>query len=230
MSTPPRGERAAGRRDFFRPPRWLHPLVIVLALLPFAWVCWAFYSDLTQNTRYLTSEPIKEAEHFTGKWALRLLLASLAVTPAVRLTRQGWLVKYRRTFGLLAFFYACVHLSIYFGLDIELMWDNLVEDVLDRLYITLGMLALLLMVPLALTSTKASIRRLGNRRWNALHRLVYVSAVLGCIHYYMAQKRDVTTPVIFMAILTGLFVLRWQATRTRGDRVAAAPASATAGR
>lgn len=200
----------------FRPPAWLHAVVVVAALVPFAWVCWAFYSDLVNNTRLLTSEPIKEAEHFTGKWALRFLLACLAVTPVMRLAHVGWLVKYRRTFGLLAFFYAVVHLGIYFGLDIELMWSNLVEDVAERLYITLGMLGLLLMVPLAVTSTKGWIRRLGNRRWNALHRLVYVSAVLGCVHFYMAVKRDVTEPLIFFAILGTSLGLRWHWSRSRG--------------
>lgn len=187
---------------------WLHPLVIVAALLPFAWVAWAMWSDVFHGTRHLGSDPIKESEHFTGKWALRLLLASLAVTPLIRFTRAGWLITFRRTLGLLAFGYAVVHLSIYFGLDIELMWSNLVEDVLDRTYITLGMTALLLMVPLALTSTKASIRRLGNRRWTALHRLVYVSVVLGVIHFYMAQKRDVREPLVFAAILALLFAGR----------------------
>jgi sulfoxide reductase heme-binding subunit YedZ len=200
----------------FRPPGWLHPLVVIAALVPMGWVCWAFYSDLVHNTRYLTSEPIKEAEHFTGKWALRFLLACLAVTPVVRLARVGWLVKYRRTLGLLAFSYAVVHLGIYFGLDIELMWSNLVEDVAKRLYITLGMLALVLMVPLAVTSTKGWIRRLGNRRWTALHRLVYVSAVLGCVHFYMAVKRDVTEPLLFFAILAASLGLRWRWARRPG--------------
>jgi sulfoxide reductase heme-binding subunit YedZ len=215
-----RESRAAGaersRAAGFRPPRWLHPVVVAAALIPLGWVCWAFYSDLVHNTRYLTSEPIKEAEHFTGKWALRFLLACLAVTPILRLAKVGWLVKYRRTFGLLAFSYAVVHLGIYFGLDIELMWSNLVEDVAKRLYITLGMLALVLMVPLAITSTKGWIRRLGNRKWTSLHRLVYISAVLGCVHFYMAVKRDVTEPLIFMAILAVSLGLRWRwASRAR---------------
>lgn len=208
----PRNRHRAAR---IKNPRWLHPILIAAALVPFAWVAWAMWSDVFQGTRYLGSEPIKESEHFTGKWALRFLLATLAVTPAIRITQLGWLVKYRRTLGLLAFLYACVHLTIYFGLDIELMWDNLVEDVLDRTYITLGMTALLLMVPLALTSTKASIRRLGNRRWNALHRLVYVSAVLGCIHFYMAVKRDVREPLVFVAILATLLGYRLWASRGR---------------
>lgn len=190
-------------------PGWVHPLVIVVALLPFAWVAWAMWSDVFQGTRHLGSEPIKESEHFTGKWALRFLLTCLAVTPVIRIARAGWLITYRRTFGLVAFFYACVHLTIYFGLDIELMWSNLVEDVLDRTYITLGMTALLLMVPLALTSTKASIRWLGNRKWTAVHRLVYVSAVLGVTHFFMAVKKDVREPLVYGAILATLFAVRW---------------------
>ena len=135
-----------------------------------------------------------------------------------RLTRWGWLIRYRRTFGLFAFFYACVHLSIYFGLDIELTWSLLVEDVLDRLYITLGMTALVLLTPLALTSTKRWIKRLGNRRWTALHRLVYVSVVLGCIHFYMAVKRDVREPLAFAAVaalLLGVRVWWMRADRAR---------------
>lgn len=205
----PRAEPKARRAKAPKIPAWVHPLVIVAALVPFAWVAWAMWSDVFQGTRHLGSEPIKESEHFTGKWALRFLLTCLAITPAIRITKAGWLIKYRRTFGLVAFFYACVHLTIYFGLDIELMWSNLVEDVLDRTYITLGMTALLLMVPLALTSTKASIRWLGNRKWTALHRLVYVSAVLGVTHFYMAVKRDVREPLLYAAILATLYGVRW---------------------
>lgn len=189
-------------------PQWLHPVVIVASAIPFAWVAWAMYSDVFHGTRLLGSEPIKEAEHFTGKWALRFLLACLAITPLIRVSRFGWLITFRRTFGLIAFSYAIVHLGIYFGLDIELMWSNLVEDVLDRTYITLGMTGLLLMIPLAVTSTKGWIKRMGNKRWTALHRLVYVSAVLGVIHFYMAVKRDVTEPLIFGAILASLFLMR----------------------
>jgi sulfoxide reductase heme-binding subunit YedZ len=197
------------------PPGWFHPLIIVLALIPLGWAAFALGSDLFGDTRYFGSEPIKESEHFTGKWALRFLLLTLAITPAIRITQQGWLIKYRRTFGLIAFLYACVHLSIYFGLDIELMWDLLVEDVLDRTYITLGMTALLLLIPLALTSTKASIRRLGSKRWNALHRLIYISAVLGCIHFYMAVKRDVREPLVYITILATLLGYRMVAERRK---------------
>ncbi|MGQ0765811.1 MAG: sulfite oxidase heme-binding subunit YedZ [Gemmatimonadota bacterium] len=189
-------------------PRWLKPLVFALSLIPFSWLIHAFWSDLYQGTRILGSEPITESEHFTGKWAIRFLLLSLTITPAIRWLRIGWLISYRRMLGLFAFFYACVHLLIYFLLDVGLAWSLLVEDVMERLYITLGMTALVLLIPVAITSTKGWIRRLGSARWNALHRLVYVSAVLGVIHFYMAVKRDIREPVLYALILAILFGAR----------------------
>ncbi|MCC6929914.1 MAG: sulfoxide reductase heme-binding subunit YedZ [Gemmatimonadaceae bacterium] len=200
------------------PPRWLHALVLCVATLPFLYVAAAIASDFFQGTRFLGSNPIKEAEHFTGKWTLRFLALSLVVTPAVRLLRAGWLIRYRRTFGLIAFAYACTHLVIYAALDVELTWRDMVEDVAKRLYITIGMMALALLVPLAVTSTKGWIRRLGNRRWSALHRLVYASAVLGLVHYWMSVKKDVTEPAIFalvFAVLLGWRVRRWAGARHR---------------
>jgi len=179
----------------------------------------AIASDFFQGTRLLGSNPIKEAEHFTGKWALRFLALTLAVSPAIRLTRQGWLIRYRRTFGLLAFSYACLHLLVYGALDVELTWRDMVEDVADRLYITIGMTALALMIPLAVTSTKGWIRRMGSRRWNALHRLVYASAVLGLVHYWMSVKKDITEPAIFGIVFAALLGWRaWTSQRGRGER------------
>lgn len=197
------------RRSSGGEPRGVHTAVVLAALAPLVWLAWAFWSDLTQDTRHLSSEPIKEMEHFTGKWALRFLLLSLAITPTIRHLGLGWLIRFRRSFGLLGFTYALVHLSIYFGLDIELNWALLTEDVLDRIYITLGMTALVLLIPLAATSSKAAIRKLGSRRWKALHRLVYVAVVLGSIHFYMAVKRDVREPLVYMLIMLALFALRW---------------------
>lgn len=212
-----------------RHPRWLPPLVFALSLLPFVFVAGALASDFFTGTRYLGSNPIKEGEHFTGKWALRFLALALAITPAVRLLRQGWLIRYRRTFGLFAFFYACTHLVIYAVLDVELTWRDMIEDVAKRLYITIGMTALALMVPLAVTSTKGWIRRLGNRRWNALHRLVYAIAVLGLVHYWMSVKKDVTEPAIFGIVFAAL--LGWRVWHARGKaraRLEGASSSVTA--
>jgi sulfoxide reductase heme-binding subunit YedZ len=213
---PPAGENTAGRRAerhrsnarHIKPPRWLPWLVIAAGCVPAAWLAWGFASDLLYNTRHLGANPIERMEHFTGDWNLRFLALTLSVTPAMKLTGWGWLIRYRRIFGLFAFAYICLHLTIYFVLDVGLSWPMLVEDVTERIYITLGMLGFLLLVPLAITSTKGWIKRLGNRRWNALHRLVYVSAVLGTIHYWMAVKRDITDPLIFASIFLVLFAWR----------------------
>lgn len=197
-------------------PRYLHAVVIILSLIPFIWAGLALLSDLYRGTNYLTAEPITELEHFTGKWTLRFLALALAITPAIAITRIGWLIKYRRTFGLTAFFYACTHFVVYLTLDLELRFSDIWEDISDRAYITIGFTALMLMLPLALTSTKAMIRRLGNKRWKALHRLVYVSSVLGIIHFWMSVKRDLSSPILFSLLFASLLGWRvWRAARAR---------------
>jgi sulfoxide reductase heme-binding subunit YedZ len=188
--------------------RQLPRVLFLLALVPLLYGASLFLSDIFGGTRHLGSNPIKELEHFMGKWTLRFLIMSLAVSPAIKLTRQGWLIRYRRTWGLFAFAYACVHLTIYFVLDVELNWSDFVADIIKRKYITIGMTALTLMIPLALTSTKASIKRLGNVRWTATHRLVYATVVLGNIHYWMSIKRDIREPVFFGLIFAGLLGYR----------------------
>ena len=183
-------------RRLIRPALWL--LVIVPAIVLVAQLL------LDQ----LGAEPIEALEHASGEWALRLLAASLAVTPLMRLTGWGWMVTQRRFLGLAAFFWAMGHLSVYLVLDQFFDWPAIAEDILKRLYITVGMLAFLLMVPLALTSTKSSIRKLGGKRWNQLHRLVYVSAVAGCVHFLWAVKKDLTEPLLYAGVFALLFVLR----------------------
>ncbi|MDQ8158216.1 MAG: sulfoxide reductase heme-binding subunit YedZ [Gemmatimonadota bacterium] len=183
-------------RRVLRPALWL--LVIVPAIVLVAQLL------LDQ----LGAEPIEALEHASGEWALRLLAASLAVTPLMRLTGWGWMVAQRRFLGLAAFFWAMGHLSVYLVLDQFFDWPAIAEDILKRLYITVGMLAFLLLVPLALTSTKSSIRKLGGKRWNQLHRLVYVSAVAGCVHFLWAVKKDLTAPLLYAGVFALLFVLR----------------------
>ena len=156
----------------------------------------------------LGAEPIEALEHASGEWALRLLAASLAVTPLMRVTGWGWLVGQRRFLGLATFFWALGHLSVYIVLDQFFDWSAIGQDILKRLYITVGMLAFVLMIPLALTSTKAAIRRLGGKRWNRLHRLVYVTAVAGCVHFLWAVKKDREEPILCAAVFVVLFVLR----------------------
>lgn len=207
--------RHQSRATSTNPSRWLHPLVIVVALLPLAWIACALASDYFNGTRLLGSNPIKESEHGTGEMTIRLLAASLAITPAIKLFKKGWLIRYRRTLGLLAFTYACVHLLIYFVLDLELVWGDLLADLEKRVYIMFGMGGFLLLLPLAVTSTKGWIRRLGSARWNALHRAVYAVVVLGMVHYWMAVKRDITAPLLFAVIFAALFGYRIWLNRRR---------------
>ena len=169
--------------------RTIRPALWFIVLVPAVWgVCALF-------TNNLGAEPVEALEHYTGEWTLRILAGCLAVTPLIRLTGWGWLVPQRRFLGLAAFFWAVGHFLVYTGIDKFFDVSDIVEDVSEHLYVTVGMLALLLMIPLALTSTKASIRKLGGKNWNRLHRLVYVSAIAGCIHYLWAVKNDTQEPM-----------------------------------
>jgi sulfoxide reductase heme-binding subunit YedZ len=191
--------------------------VFLLCLLPFLKLAWdAARGDLTAN-------PIENLTHRTGFWALTLLLVTLSVTPVRRLTGWNRVIQYRRMIGLFAFFYACLHVAIYFGLDQLLSFEFILEDIAERPYITVGFTAWLLLIPLAITSTKGWIRRLG-KRWQTLHRLIYVSAILGVLHFLWLVKADVRQPLIYAAVLATLFLLRLPVFR----RIRAAPPRASA--
>lgn len=155
----------------------------------------------------LGADPIKRVTHVTGLWTLRLLLATLAVTPLRRISGFGQLAPYRRTLGLLAFTYCTLHLLTYGVLDLWGEWGTLLEDIAKRPYVTVGFTGFLCLLPLAVTSTRAWIRRLG-KRWVQLHRLVYVAAVAGCLHFLWLVKKDLREPLIYSAILAALFAAR----------------------
>jgi methionine sulfoxide reductase heme-binding subunit len=144
----------------------------------------------------------------TGTWALVFLCVTLSMTPLRRLLHQNWLVRLRWMFGLLAFFYGCLHVATYVWLDKPLDFSEMIKDVYKRPFITAGFTAFLLMVSLAVTSTSGMIRRLGGKRWQMLHRLVYVSAITGAIHYYWLVKSDETVPFRFAAVVGTLLVYR----------------------
>ena len=173
------------------------------ALVPAAWLAWA----LVRSPERLGVNPAETLQLETGIWALRFLLATLAITPLRRLT--GWhpIIQYRRMLGLLAFFYACLHLTTYVVLDRYFDLSGVWEDIVKRPFITAGMTAFVLMIPLAITSTKGWIRRLG-RRWQLLHRLVYFSAAAACLHFIWKVKVAVGEPVYYAAILGVLLVVR----------------------
>lgn len=200
------------------------PLVFAAAIAPLAWlVCGAF--DWLGAS--LGADPVKKLEHECGKTALNLLLLTLAVTPVKNLLGLPQLLRLRRMLGLFAFFYVVVHFTVYLVLDLELNWSTLGADIAKRPYITIGFTALLLLIPLAATSTNGMMRRLG-RRWASLHRLVYVIAILGVWHFYWQVKRDVREPLIYAGILA--LLLLYRVVRARAAGVAArAAASARAG-
>jgi sulfoxide reductase heme-binding subunit YedZ len=181
--------------------RLLKAVLFLGALAPFAVLLFDAFTD------GLGVDPVKSITHRTGWWTLALLLVTLSITPLRRLTGYNRLVQQRRMLGLFAFFYATLHLATYVVLDQTLDLSYVGEDIAKRPYITIGFTAWLLLIPLALTSTKASIRRLGTR-WTKLHRLVYLVAVLGVIHFYWQVKKDVREPLIFAAILAFLLAFR----------------------
>ena len=156
----------------------------------------------------LGAEPVEAIQQETGVWALRFLILTLAVTPLRRLTGWNAIVRYRRMLGLFAFFYAALHLANYVGLDQFFHLPTIVEDVLERPWITIGFVSFLLLVPLAVTSTRGWIRRLGGRRWQRLHRLVYLAAAGGSLHFFFAVKKDVREPLIYAAIVAALLAVR----------------------
>jgi sulfoxide reductase heme-binding subunit YedZ len=159
-------------------------------------------------TDQLTANPIEFITRSTGTWTLVFLLVTLAVTPLRRALRWNWLLRLRRMLGLYAFFYGCLHFTTYVWLDQFFDPAGIARDIVKRPFITMGFTAFVLMLPLALTSTRAMVRRLGAVRWQRLHRLVYVVGLAGIIHYWWLVKRDVTQPLIYALVLAVLLVLR----------------------
>ncbi len=177
------------------------PLAFALCLLPFAHLVW----DATHGT--LGPDPVAQLEHRSGDWALRLMLATLAVTPLRRLSGWHKAIRFRRMLGLFAFFYASVHLTIYLVIDLGGFWSQLLGEIVKRPYITVGFAAWLLLIPLALTSTQRMMRRLG-RHWQRLHRLAYLIALLGVLHYFWLVKADHREPALYLAIWIALMLVR----------------------
>jgi len=184
------------------PMSFLKALVFVACLMPLGYIGWALSMD------QLGANPIEEVIHQTGDWTLRFLLLTLALTPLRMLTSSGKWLQLRRMIGLYAFFYATLHLLAYVVLDQFFDWSGIVKDIIKHPYITVGFLAWLLLIPLAVTSTKGMMKRLG-RRWKLLHRLVYLIAILGVIHFTWLVKADYREPLIYGLILSVLLGLRW---------------------
>ena len=181
--------------------RVIKPVVFILCLVPFAWLVWASF------THHLGANPVEKLNHHTGIWTLRILLLTLAITPLRRLTGWNILIRLRRMLGLYVFFYACLHFLTWLVFDHFFDLGEIAKDIIKRPYITVGFLAFVLLIPLAVTSTKKWVKRLGSR-WAKLHKLVYVIATAGVLHYLWLVKADLREPVIYGSILAILLANR----------------------
>ena len=188
----------------------LKVLVFLLCLVPFFLLIWG---ALTAN---LGANPVEKITHTTGDWILRFLVLTLCITPLRRLSGWNQVIRFRRMLGLFAFFYACLHFAIYALSIANLNLAEIGTDIAKRPYVTVGFTGFVLMIPLAVTSTKKWITRLGGRRWQMLHRLIYVSAIAGVLHYLWLVKADIRFPVRY-GIAVGLLLLFrvWTAVRSR---------------
>jgi sulfoxide reductase heme-binding subunit YedZ len=189
----------------------LKPLVFLACLIPFGLLLkGAIDGDLGAN-------PLERVTDVTGQWGLRFLLLTLAVTPLRRLTGWRWLLRFRRMLGLFVFFYITLHFLTWIWLDQELSWGNILADIVKRPYVTVGFTAWLLLLPLAATSTRGMMRRLG-RNWQRLHRAIYAVGVLGVLHYLWLVKADLLEPLIYTGLLALLLAVRWRPQLIRWPR------------
>lgn len=202
--------------------RLLKPVAFIACLAPLGLLVWSGF------TGGLTANPIEYITHRTGDWTLRFLLITLAVTPVRRLTGWNPIIRFRRMLGLFAFFYGSLHFLTFIVFDHFFSIVSIVDDIFERKYITAGFTGFVLMIPLALTSTRRMVRRLGGRRWQALHRLVYASAVAGVVHYLWLVKVDVRPPLRYVAILAVLLGFRvWHHYRVAAQAPSPAPLAPT---
>ena len=192
-------------------------VVHLAALTPLAILLWQMWGVAKTGSNALGADPVAEIQQRLGLWALRFLMLSLVITPLRQLTGWNVLVRFRRMLGLYTFAYASLHFAAYLGLDLRGYWLQVFEDIVKRPYITVGFLAWLLLVPLAITSTTGWIRRLG-RNWARLHKAVYVIAVLAVLHFWWLVKSDISEPALYAAIAAALLGWRgWKAWRKRAQ-------------
>ena len=196
--------RVQNRRPILAWPAWLGPGSWGLYTLGFIPAAWTFYLAVSDQ---LGADPLKVLERSLGLWALRFLIVCLAITPLRRLGGPN-LIRYRRTVGLLAFFYAVLHVAVYAGLDQGLDLTLILKDILKRPYITVGLASFLILVPLAVTSNATMIKRLGGAAWQKLHRWVYLAAAATAVHFIMLVKAWPAEPFIYAAIVAGLLLFR----------------------
>jgi sulfoxide reductase heme-binding subunit YedZ len=202
-----------GNRRFDWVRNVLKPLAFILCLLPLALLGYDFFTD------NLSANPISDFTNVTGVWTLRFLVLTLSITPLRKISKWSSLQRFRRMIGLFAFLYVCLHFTTYIYLDKFFDWQEIIKDIGKRPFITVGFTALTLLIPLAVTSFDAVMRRMGGKRWRRLHRLVYVCAILGVVHYFWLVKADTQRPVIYGIIVMLLLCYRfWVFLATRAAK------------
>jgi len=205
--------------------KWTKVFVFVLCLAPVGFIAWGLFTNPTAQ-----ADPIAFITHRTGDWTIRFVIVTLAITPLRKILHLPQLIRFRRMVGLFALFYVFLHFSTWIGLDHFFAWPEMWKDVLKRRFITVGFSAFVLMIPLAITSTAGWIRRLGGRRWQRLHQLIYVIAILGVIHYAWLVKSDERKPIFYGTLVGLLLAYRigaWIKDRTRRAAAHAVPRAET---
>jgi sulfoxide reductase heme-binding subunit YedZ len=215
--------------------RWTKLVVFLACLAPFGVIAWRFYRAVQLGELALGPNPLETLTHFTGDWTIRFIAAALAITPLRKVLGLPDLIRFRRMIGLYAFFYGCLHFGVYLYFDKLFDFHEIVKDLAKRPFITAGFASLVFMLPLAVTSTAGWIRRLGGKRWQRLHRLVYASGAAAVIHYYWLVKSDIRLPLLYGAIIGLLLLfrlavrLRFQPSQLRPARGAMAAGDRAAG-
>ena len=197
--------------------KWTKGAVFLVSSVPFVLLSWGLLRG------ELGINPVETLQHTTGDWTLRFLIFTLAITPLRKTFNVPEMIRYRRMLGLFAFFYVVLHFLTYLGPDQSFNLSGMWDDVAKRKFVTVGFAAFVLLIPLAATSTAGMIRRLGGKRWQALHRLIYICAILGVIHYYWLVKSDVRKPLFYGALVGILLLWRVRDTYFRGKGTAPAP-------
>ena len=186
----------------------LKSTIFTASLIPIGWLAFALWSDTIKATSFMTVDPVQKLNRELGDWALIFIIITLTLRPLAEVLKISEFISYRRMMGLYAFLYAVLHFASYMVLDLQFDLAELFQDIIKRNFILVGMLAIMLLVPLALTSSKVMIKRIGGRRWKKIHYLVYPIAILSSLHFFMMIRADFSRPIIYAGIIIILLAYR----------------------
>ena len=195
-------------------------LLFLASLIPLGWLIFALWSDTVTGSKLMTADPVQKLNRELGDWALIFIIITLAIRPMSEVLNSRYLIAYRRMLGLFAFFYGALHLASYIIIDLQLNWNDFAQDLIKRNFILIGIIAFVLMTPLAITSNKKMIKLLGSKVWQRLHLLIYLIALLGVFHFFMMVRADFLRPSIYLAVILALLAYRYCKSRITATRKA----------